>query len=219
MHNPQSAKPTINVSVETGRNAVASNRVQDLSAPRLVYVLTIALGLVTTAAILGWMLMLARRGIDFSDEGYHLNFIANPGIYSASVTQFGFFYHPLFELVSENLERLRQCNACLTLLLVSTLAFLLVSREQDQVIGAGFERVAVSMIIGSTAVNFFSESLTPNYNSMTLQALLVASIGMVLVRNCDKRVSLIGWYMGWCLIAVGGTIAFLSKPTSAVALP
>ena len=101
MHKPQSTTPTINVSVETGRNAAASNRGQDVSAPRLVYVLTIALGLVTTAAILGWMMMLARRGIDFSDEGYHLNFIANPGIYSASVTQFGFFYHPLFELVSE----------------------------------------------------------------------------------------------------------------------
>ena len=114
-------------------------------APRLVHVLTIALGLVTTIAILGWMMMLARRGIDFSDEGYHLNFIANPGIYSASVTQFGFFYHPLFELVSENLERLRQCNACLTLLLVSTLAFLLVLPERDnQGKGRGFERIAIS---------------------------------------------------------------------------
>jgi hypothetical protein len=180
MHDPQSAKPTTNVSVETGRDAFACNRGQDVSAPRLVYVLTIALGLVTTAAILGWILMLAGRGIDFSDEGYHLNFIANPGIYSASVTQFGFFYHQLFELVSENLERLRQSSVCLTLLLVSTLAFLLVSREQDQATGARFERVAVSIIIGSTAVNFFSESLTPNYNSMTLHALLVASIGMML---------------------------------------
>jgi hypothetical protein len=219
MHKPQSTKPTINVSVETGRNAAASNRGQDVSAPRLVYVLTIALGLVTTAAILGWMMMLARRGIDFSDEGYHLNFIANPGIYSASVTQFGFFYHPLFELVSENLERLRQCNACLTLLLVSTLAFLLVLPERDnQGKGRRFERVAISIIIGSTAVNFFSVSLTPNYNSMTLHAVLVASIGMMLVRNCDKQATLIYWYLGWCLIAFGGAIAFLSKPTSAVAL-
>ena len=218
MHDPQSAKPTTNVSVETGRDAFACNRGQDVSAPRLVYVLTIALGLVTTAAILGWILMLAGRGIDFSDEGYHLNFIANPGIYSASVTQFGFFYHQLFELVSENLERLRQSSVCLTLLLVSTLAFLLVSREQDQATGARFERVAVSIIIGSTAVNFFSESLTPNYNSMTLHALLVASIGMMLVGNSDKRTPRISWYLGWCSIAVGGTIAFLSKPTSAVAL-
>ena len=135
MHEPQSAKPTINVSVRNWTISVASNRGQDVSAPRLVYVLTIALGLVTTAAILGWMLMLARRGIDFSDEGYHLNFIANPGIYSASVTQFGFFYHPLFELVSENLERLRQCNAWSDTPLVSTLAFLLVFPERDQGIG------------------------------------------------------------------------------------
>ena len=53
---------------------------------------------------------------------------------------------------------------------------------------------------------------------MTLHAVLVASIGMMLVRNCDKQATLIYWYLGWCLIAFGGTIAFLSKPTSAVAL-
>jgi hypothetical protein len=198
----------MNVSVKTGWDAVAGNRTQYASAERLVYVLSIALGLVTTAAILVWILMPARRGIDFSDEGYHLNFIANPGIYSASVTQFGFFYHPLFELVNENLERLRQFSVGLML------AFLLLFRERDQGIGGRFERVAISIIIGSSVVNFFSASLTPNYNSMTLQALLVR-----LLACCWSAIPTLNWYyLGWGLIAVGGTIAFLSKPTSAVAL-
>jgi hypothetical protein len=206
-------------SVKTGGDAVANDQTQCASAKQLIYVMSIALGLFTTAGILVWILMLASRGIDFSDEGYYLNFISNPGIYSASVTQFGFFYHPLFELLNENLERLRQFSVGLMVLLVSTLAFLLLFRERDQRIGERFERVAISIVIGSSVVSFFSVSLTPNYNSMTLQALLVASIGLLLVSNSNKRVSRIDlYYLGWGLIALGGTIAFLSKPTSAVAL-
>ena len=48
--------------------------------------------------------------------------------------------------------------------------------------------------------------------------MLVSSIDTMLIRNSDKRAPRMGWYLGWCLIAVGGTIAFLSKPTSAAAL-
>jgi hypothetical protein len=53
-------------------------------------------------------------GYDFTDEGYYLNWISNPWIYKASVSQFGFMYHPLYRLVGGDLALLRQCNIFIT---------------------------------------------------------------------------------------------------------
>ena len=64
--------------------------------------------LVSTFSILYWIFLYCSHGIDFTDEGFYLNWISNPFLYKASTTQFGYIYHPLFLLVEGNISKLRQ---------------------------------------------------------------------------------------------------------------
>ena len=54
-------------------------------------------------------------GIDLTDEGLYLNLISNPWLYKISVSQFGYIYHPLYQLVGENIVRLRQADMLIML--------------------------------------------------------------------------------------------------------
>jgi hypothetical protein len=55
---------------------------------------------------------------------------------------------------------------------------------------------------------------TPSYNSLSFQALLLASIGLLLAEKTASKASIIGWL----LIGVGGWLTFMAKPTSAATL-
>ncbi len=55
---------------------------------------------------------------------------------------------------------------------------------------------------------------TPSYNSLGFQALLICSIGLLRAEKMPTRSSLIGW----SLIALGGWLAFMAKPSTALAL-
>ena len=61
--------------------------------------------------LLGWVMFRCRSGFDFTDEGFYLNWISNPQNFRASVTQFGFVYHPLYKLIGGNIALLRQVNS------------------------------------------------------------------------------------------------------------
>ncbi|HRI82867.1 MAG TPA: hypothetical protein PLF88_10550, partial [Opitutaceae bacterium] len=92
---PAAAPPSVN---QTGRMAR----------------LTLGAGVATTIGLIYWLLLLCGYGIEFSDEGYYLNWIAHPELYPASHTQFGFVFHPLYELTGRNIVALRQLNVLLT---------------------------------------------------------------------------------------------------------
>ena len=72
--------------------------------------LALATAVVASLALVSSVLWRSYFGYDFTDEGYYLNWISNPWIYKASVSQFGFMYHPLYRLVGGDLPLLRQCN-------------------------------------------------------------------------------------------------------------
>src|ERR1700737_2348900 len=61
-------------------------------------------------SLVGWVMLRCRSGFEFTDEGFYLNWISNPWDYHASVTQFGFVYHPLYKLVGGDIALLRQAN-------------------------------------------------------------------------------------------------------------
>lgn len=54
-----------------------------------------------------WLLKYSHYGVDFTDESLYLIWLANPSLYEASVSQFGFLYHPLLD---GNVAALRQAN-------------------------------------------------------------------------------------------------------------
>jgi hypothetical protein len=55
---------------------------------------------------------------------------------------------------------------------------------------------------------------SPSYKSLAIQSLFIAAIGLLLAENNFSRASL----SGWGLIGFSGWLAFMAKPTTAVAL-
>ena len=55
---------------------------------------------------------------------------------------------------------------------------------------------------------------TPSYNSLALQSLMIAATGLLLMERDGSRESL----TGCMLLGIGGWLAFMAKPTTAIAL-
>ncbi|MDZ4076348.1 MAG: hypothetical protein U1E04_16535 [Hylemonella sp.] len=171
-----------------------------------------------TVLCVGWVLHLSHYGIDLTDESFYLVWIADPFNYRVSVTQFGFIYHPLYELLHGNIAALRQANILITF----GLAWLLGNFFLETVFGKLYlEKVSRLIISGSIATAALTSLVfaglwlpTPSYNSLAFQSLLIVSTGLLLANIKANRES-IG---GWILIGVGGWLAFMAKPTTAAAL-
>jgi len=172
---------------------------------------------VVTALVIGWVLWYSRYGIDFTDEGYYLAWISNPFNYSASVTQFGFVYHPLFLLLGGDIAGLRQVNALITFALAYALAYVFLASMHRSSMSRGMQALVAAGIAVASLVSLVFADLwlpTPSYNTLALHALLVAATGLLL---CDGSNSLRS-ITGWALIGVGGWLAFMAKPPTAVVL-
>lgn len=162
-----------------------------------------------------WVFYLAGRGFEFSDEGYYLHWISNPFAYDWSLTQFGFVYHPLYLLLNGDIAWLRRANVLLTFILSTLFMYVLMfslerpSRDfswRSWVLAAGF---------GASSFALYGFWLvTPSYNSLAFQALLISGTGLLMVGSSARKVDLIGWV----LLGLGGWLAFMAKPSTALAL-
>lgn len=171
---------------------------------------------VSTIIILGWVLWFCQYGLDLTDESFYLVWIANPFNYSVSVTQFGFIYHPLYELVGGKVAALRQVNSLLTWGLSWMLVYVFMTTiDENTPLKARLTASAAFSTAGLATLIFAGTWLpTPSYNSLAFQSLLLCAIGMLLIgRERSWAIS-----VGWILIGVGGWLAFMAKPTASVAL-
>ncbi|WP_193605787.1 hypothetical protein [Nocardioides dongkuii] len=168
----------------------------------------------STVVALVW---LSGRGLDLTDEGYYLLWLSEPGRYAASTSQFGFVYHPLHVLLGGDVALLRTVNVLLVLALAWVLAHQVLTRLAGWRPEARWQALVCSAGLATTATGVFSLGLlTPSYNSLSLQGLLVAVTGVVLVVSgaAGDRAT----WVGWVLVGVGGWLTFLAKPTTALAL-
>lgn len=163
---------------------------------------------------LGWLLWMCGRGFDFTDESLYLVWLHSPHQYPASITQFGFVYRPLDWLVGGDIALLRRANVLLTFGLAWGATYLLLSRVWQNH-AEKISPLAVSAIFAVSNLVFFQLWLpAPGYNSLTLQALLVTLSGLVLADRRRSRAADAGWFA----VALGGWLAFMAKPTTALAL-
>ncbi|CDN87704.1 Membrane protein [Hydrogenophaga intermedia] len=177
--------------------------------------LPLALAAMATGMLLVWILHYSRYGFDFTDEGFYLNWVSNPFLFDWSLTQFGFVYHPLYLAVGGDVASLRQANIGIIFLLSWCLTWLVMRAASAHEVHRPLETAVVSAGWSVACLVTFSWWLvTPNYNSLAFQALLVASIGIVLADKIPSARSI----AGWLLIGLGGCIAFLAKPSTAMAL-
>ena len=190
-----------------------NNNEPKTTAPRSGVMLTVSA--ICTFFVLGWVLWSCRYGIDFADEGFYLVWISNPSKYSTSITQFGFIYHPLYALLDGSIAALRQFNILITFSLAWALSnFFLKSVLGKQTLERA-PRYIIAAAFSTASLVFLRLWLpTPSYNWLAFQALLVSAIGLLLA---DKKASTES-FAGWLLLGVGGWLAFMAKPTTAVAL-
>ena len=168
-----------------------------------------------TVILLVWILWYCRYGIDFKDEGLYLIWMANPFNYSISVTQFGFIYHPLYKLLHGNIGLIRQANILTTFSLGWVLADVFLKNIFGHNVIEKLPRLIISAAIATSSLVFLHVwNLTPSYNWLALQALFIAATGLLIAEKENSKLSI----LGWCLIGVGGWLAFMAKPTTAAAL-
>ncbi|CDZ37277.1 Putative membrane protein [Neorhizobium galegae bv. officinalis] len=168
-----------------------------------------------TLAILSWILKYTFYGIDFTDESSYLVWISNPFSYGASASQFGFIYRPLYILLGGDIAALRQANILITFGLGWALAhthLTSLAPEVDQ--GRVDLHVTAAGLSVSSLILFNTWLATPNYNSLAFQALLITAIGLLLAEKAFTYRS----SLGWIIIGIGGWLAFMAKPSTAVAL-
>lgn len=194
-----------------------TTRINDNKTATATERVVLAFSAIGTVFTLGWVLWFSRYGIDFTDEGFYLVWISNPFNYNVSATQFGFIYHPLYELLNGNIAALRQANILITF----TLAWLLCNVFLKTVfearpIEAAPHRLVISAALATTSLLILAVFWipTPSYNSLALQALLITAVGLLLAEEETSSASI----TGWLLIGIGGWLAFMAKPTTAAAL-
>jgi len=165
--------------------------------------------------LIGWLLKYSAYGFDFTDESFYLNSMVDPFLYAYSHTQFGFIYHPIYHLLGGDIVKLRQANILTNFGLAWCLAYVfLTSLAPETKYRRSVLLVVAAGLATSVLIVFDWWLLTPSYNSLNLQALLITAIGLVLSDKSAARSSLIGW----SLIGVGGWMAFMAKPSTALAL-
>lgn len=209
------------------RNALRGEAEQSKHGPRLKTAappetLLVLSSAVVSVSTLIWVLWSCRYGMDWTDEGYYLVWISNPFVYPVSHTQFGFVYHPLYEWLDGNIAALRQANVLIffglawvltntffkTILIPSPPTTPTLHGWHGTVMTAG---IAVSSL---TYLNHYFWLPTPSYNSLALQSLMIAATGLLLMERDSQRESLAGCF----LLGVSGWLAFMAKPTTAIAL-
>ena len=164
----------------------------------------------STILILFLILKFSSHGIDFTDEGYYLNWFSNPFLYKVSLSQFGFIYHPIYNLVDENIVSLRRVNFLITFGFSTILVYLLFCRLTN------FEKLNKIILSCGIAITSFTYLYiqTPSYNHLTLQGLLITCIGVLLISNINLNKNI----LAYIVIGFGGWLTFMAKPSSAIGL-
>ncbi|WP_167508684.1 hypothetical protein [Mesorhizobium sp.] len=156
-----------------------------------------------------------RHGLHLEDEGFYLNFIANPFPYAINSppSLFGFVYHWPYRWLGGDIAALRIANVTLTMAPGWILSFLAIRRLwtvgwlQAAVLSAGIASMA-------SIVFRFRLTLTPSYYALAFQSLLIIMIGLLLADRPGRMRQV----LGWTLVGVGGWCCFMAKPTTAAAI-
>ncbi len=131
--------------------------------------------------LLGWLLKFSAYGIDFTDESFYLVWISTPYLYSVSTTQFGFVYHPLYQLLGGDITALRQANILICFALAWGMSQAFINSILPKQSGELLLRATLSAGLATAVLLIFDTWLvTPSYNSLTLQALLITTTGLLM---------------------------------------
>ena len=182
---------------------------------KLSYKIFLGLSSIVTILQIFILFWYSQYGFDFTDESFLIVSIANPYNNDVTVSLFGYIYYPLYQLVNGSISGLRQLNIIITFFLAWSFTYTFFTNYFSDDLLYRWHKLIISGGFASASL-FFSLSgrSTPGYYSLNLQALLIAATGLIIAENKGTIKSL----FGWIIIGVGGWLAFMAKPTTAVAL-
>ncbi len=167
--------------------------------------------------MLATVLHFSRFGLDFTDESFYLAAIAHPSAYAFNipVSLFGFVYHPLFTVLDGDIGALRQANILITFGLAWCLSFAVLRHAQVRGVVSAAQCWMMALALAPLSlVSLTAWLVTPNYNTLTFQGLMLAVMGLLLMDDRHSRLVSVGIL----LVALGGWLTFTAKPTSAALL-
>ena len=162
------------------------------------------------------------RGLDLTDEGSRLHIIAFPTLYFR-VSQFGFVFNPIFNVLGRDIVLFRLFGF-VSMLLLSLYMFsriLGLLRHEIGPIGTR-DFVVLVLIFASSAILFYGSWLpTPNYNTLNMFGCFLVAAGLVprpnfVLSSNPRPISLLA--IDGSLLAIGLAVCFLAKPTTPVVL-
>lgn len=155
-------------------------------------------------------IFLLDKGLDFTDESFYILWIKNPNAYPFRVTNFGYIFHPIYNMLNGDIVYLRMVNVLLIYLTTIYAVSLYFKNKHFDIVSFFSVSLAISLI--SLQV-FFYGLVTPNYNTLNIWALLIVLIGLKAWSSYSAST-----HLSSLLIATGGLLCFLAKPTSAILL-
>ncbi|VVP26365.1 hypothetical protein PS870_04089 [Pseudomonas fluorescens] len=203
------------MSIHGGVSDLAIPEPNAVNRPTITEYCLVALTVVGAISILVWLMVYSQYGFDFTDESFYLVWVATPRLYDWSLSQFGFIYHPFYLLFGGDVVRLRMFNVLLTLALSWLLVDKILKEFFSNNIAGYIQRLAMSFGFAVGGLVFFSVwVLSPSYNSLNFQALLIVAAGLFSAQAKIDKESI----AGWVFIGVGGWLVFMAKPSSAASL-
>lgn len=182
--------------------------------------------IVILALLLFGLLSNASHGFDITDESFYLLWANHPEHVQASITQFGYYTKLLFVLSGKNIAIFRISGL---LVLLGIAGFFSIALEQywmklsDSVLTVRCRWQAIILILTGTLVYYKDWLITPSYNWLALISVLLTSTGLLRaaareikypsVNRFEIRLVIDGF-----LVGVGGGLAFMAKPTTALFL-
>jgi len=157
---------------------------------------------------------LSPYGFDLSDESFYLVTMSNPFEYSSTATHFGFLLNPLYRMLQGDIATLRILNIFVTFALAFFLVHLFIVFLFRDVLDLKSRLTIVFSLANLSLISFYGWRITPGYNSLTFQALLITMIGVLLI----TRVGFSNIFLSATLVGIGGWLAFMAKPTTAMIL-
>jgi hypothetical protein len=162
----------------------------------------------------------SHRGFDVTDDAVHLVWAKSPYVFPISLSQYGFFWHPIYLLVGGDITLFRIGGLCV--LLVCGTAFALASdRFAAARPASGERRVLVLLpIVACVFWQYRQWTPSPGYNVLNLSAMMLFFTALMRSpeRTSDARQPDLVATLGWAALAgVALGVIALTKMTSGVA--
>lgn len=160
--------------------------------------------------MIGWLFAWIDRGIEFSDSGYYLLLLSEPGYFKWSVTHFGTVWNAV--VISDHVVFNRVVHAALLIGISVAMMDSLVRFVSAQTpVGARRRIIVAVAAAGSAAVYFYYWLPDPSYNSIASILMMALAIpGLELAKTASQS-----WRKTLLLAGAAGSMALALSLTRA----